>query len=144
MKNAQQLVALGSHEIRKNFLPVQIDAKLIYIFISSHSALIIWTPTCFSLKEISAEREVEELCSLLVVTVTIVVHPVTPRTGARPSRLCHGSISTSILLEFRLGCCKFKSPKLPLLKAHSFRMWLTGPSYIILTLALHSYWNSNQ
>lgn len=152
IKNNQHLAALGSYEIRENFLLTQTDTKLICIFIYSYLALIIQTLTSFkvgklhvfSLKEGSAEREVEELYSLLVVTVIIVVHPMTPRPLAKPSRLCHGSVLTSILLKFRLSCCKFESPKLPLLKAHSLRIWLTGPSYIILSIALQIYWKDNQ
>lgn len=46
----------------------------------------------FSVKEVCAEREAEELYSLLVVTVIIVLHlhPVISRAVARPSRLFHG------------------------------------------------------
>jgi len=76
----------------------------------------------FSLREGSAERVVEEHYPLLAVTTTIVIHPVTPRALAKPSRLYHSSVLRSILLIFRLAHWKFRSPKLPLPKAPSLRI----------------------
>lgn len=44
----------------------------------------------FSVKEGCAERKAEELYSLLLVTVIIVLHPVISRAVARPYGLFHG------------------------------------------------------
>lgn len=71
----------------------------------------------------STQREKQKLYSLLAATIIIIVlHPVSPGAQAKPSRLYPHSILPSIILKFKLGCCKYKSPELPFLKAHSLRI----------------------